>query len=281
MTRFVIIFCVLIFSFSSAQQKSKDYSNILKSDNIYELDGFLKFAHPDDPRRMVIKPKLMDLLKDYIKKAKPEDQRLKMMQEKLALLRSRPSTLISFDEMNDRIRQKHIRYLQKEIAEGRISYADVKDSPYLEQLKKGSEYTIYKTERDKQNNLASAHNNPEIVFEDTEKEEFAQLMKSSTEELKNKTTQVLNSLFNTDIMSKDAIVLIENNSSCNLIMRIEGAGNIQYRLPIPAHNENSIVIKKGNYLFNSVICGAQYSSQKTVEKAVIVQLDNPKQLTTR
>ena len=60
-----------------------------------------------------------------------------------------------------------------------------------------------------------------------------------------------------------------------MIVRIEGIGNINYRLAVPANDENSVVVLKGDYLFTSLVCGAQYASQKTVQKAMMVALDNP------
>ena len=60
-----------------------------------------------------------------------------------------------------------------------------------------------------------------------------------------------------------------------MIMRLEGVGNNKYRLAIPAKKEGSVVVEKGDYLFSSLVCGAQYASQKSVQKAVIVSLGNP------
>ena len=44
------------------------------------------------------------------------------------------------------------------------------------------------------------------------------------------------------------------------------------RLAVPAQSDNTIVISKGDYLFSSLVCGAQYASQKTVQKAIMVAL---------
>lgn len=101
-----ILFLLLIFTTVniSAQKKIKDYSNILRSTNVYEIDAYLRDAHPDDPKRSVLKPRLVKMLKQYIKDAKPGDQRVKDFQEKIALLRKKPSTRISFEELNENIR---------------------------------------------------------------------------------------------------------------------------------------------------------------------------------
>lgn len=54
----VLLFTFLIPSFAFTQKKSKD---ILKSTNIREIEEYLKTAHPDDPKRSVLKPKLIAL----------------------------------------------------------------------------------------------------------------------------------------------------------------------------------------------------------------------------
>ena len=112
-----LFFLFLIFSFSniSAQRKGKDFSNILRSTNIYEIDAYLKDAHPDDPKRSILKPRLVKLLKDYIQTAHVGDQRVKDFQEKIALLRKRPSTKIGFEELNEINKQKQIAKFKEEL----------------------------------------------------------------------------------------------------------------------------------------------------------------------
>lgn len=217
--------------FLPAQQKKKDYSNILRSTNIYEIDAYLRDTHPDDPKRSVLKPKLVKMLKEYIKNAHPADQRVKDFQEKIALLRRKPSTRISFDEMNEIIRQKQIAKYKE-----------------LLQAKSGTYLTkVYGTQQ--------TGSETSLNFVDTELEEFDMLMKINPVEHKNNTVKVLNALFDNDPNSKESIVLIENRSGCNMIMRIEGIGNTKYRLAVPAKNDNTIVISKGDYLFSSLVCG--------------------------
>ena len=67
MKKIFLIFGVFFFVNVAAQKKGKDYSEILKSKNIYEINAFLRDAHPDDPRRSVLKPRVMEMMKDYIK----------------------------------------------------------------------------------------------------------------------------------------------------------------------------------------------------------------------
>lgn len=248
---------VLLFAVAPAQQKMKDYKHILKSKSIYEIDAFLKDAHPDDPRRAVLKPRLMGMIKEYIKKAHPKDQRLKEMQEKLALLRRRPHTKISFEEMNEIIKQKQIAKYKQELNE--------RQSGFTRNTTGGGASTA-----------AAIAMNTAAFSSDAEEAEFKMLMNTSPEEHKRKTVHILNKLFDNDPSSDETIVLVNNKSSCNIIVRIEGANNLTYRLPVPTQQENSIVVKKGDYIFSSLVCGAQYASQKTLDKSIMVALDNPK-----
>ncbi|WP_232815961.1 hypothetical protein [Chryseobacterium capnotolerans] len=121
MKKILLLLASVLFFSMSAQKKGKDYSEILKSNNIYEINAFLRDAHPDDPRRSVLKPRVMEMMKEYIKNAHPEDQKVKDMQEMLALLRRRPSTKITFDEMNAIIKQKQIAKYKAELAAKKIN----------------------------------------------------------------------------------------------------------------------------------------------------------------
>jgi hypothetical protein len=241
----------MFFFTMSAQKKGKDYSNILKSKNIYEINAFLRDAHPDDPRRSVLKPRVMDMMKEYIKDAHPADQKVKDMQEMLAMLRRRPSTKITFDEMNAIIKQKQIAKYKAELAAKQPS-------------------TAYTPSTAQNTFVVNASANTAIP--NAEAEEFNMLMTVSPIEHKNKTVKILNSLFDNDPNSKECIVLIQNKSDCNIIVRMEGVGTTKYRLAVPAQGEGSIVIEKGQYLFTSLVCGAQYASQKTIERPIMVAL---------
>ncbi|REC47089.1 DUF6759 domain-containing protein [Chryseobacterium pennipullorum] len=241
---------VLFFSLS-AQKKGKDYSDVIKSKNIYEINAFLRDAHPDDPRRSVLKPRVMELMTEYIKNAHPADQKVKDMQEMLALLRRRPSTKISFDEMNAIIKQKQIAKYKAELA--------AKQST-----------TVYTPSTAQNTFVVNTASNAAIP--NAEAEEFNMLMAVSPIEHQNRTVKILNSLFDNDPNAKECIVMIQNKSDCNIIMRMEGVGTIKYRLAIPAQGENSIVIEKGQYLFSSMVCGAQYASQKTIQRPIMVAL---------
>ncbi len=256
MKKILLIFSAILFVNISAQKKGKDYSDILKSKNIYEINAFLRDAHPDDPRRSVLKPRVMEMMKDYIKNAKPGDTRVKQMQDWLAMLRRRPSTKISFEELNANIRKKQIAKYQKELQAGQSAIVYTPSNPQ----------NVYIAP------TASAPSVKTTAIPDTEASEFNMLMAENPVEHKNKTVKILNSLFDNDPNAKECIVMIENKSDCNIIVRIEGIGITKYRLPVPAHGDNSIVVQKGDYLFTSIVCGAQYASQKTIQKPLMVAL---------
>lgn len=250
-----IYLLLLLFSFLtnfSAQRKGKDFSKIMQSTSIYEVDAYLRIAHPDDPKRLVLKPRLIEMIKEYIRTAHPADSKVAELQKKMAILRTKPSTRISYSEISEANRQKQIAKYQQKLDEERKQNNDgVSQAP---------QEAMY------------ANSN---TLNDAEQEEFKVLMTLTSDEHKDKTVNILNSLFDNDPNSKESIVLIENNSDCNMIVRIEGVGTSNYKLAVPSKSENSIVVQKGSYLFSSNVCGSLYAAQKTVQKAIMVSLNNP------
>lgn len=257
MKKLFLLMLTVICTLMSAQQKNKDYANIVKSKNIYEINAFLRDAHPDDPRRSIMKPRVMDMMREYIQYAKPGDPKVRQMQDWLALLKRRSSTKITFEEMNENIKKKQIAKYQKQLQVGQAAIVYKPSSP--------------------QNVFAVSPSKIDVApIPDTEASEFNSLMAENPSEHKNKTVKILNSLFDNDPNSKECIVMIENKSDCNIIVRIEGVGNTKYRLPVPAHSDNSIVVAKGDYLMTSLVCGAQFASQKSIHKPLMVALGSSK-----
>lgn len=250
------IFFILLMFFSfthlSAQKKGKDFSKIMHSKSIYEIDAYLRVAHPDDPKRSILKPRLIEMLKEYIKTAHPADSRVAEFQQKIVLLKTKSSTRISYEEMSEIIKQKQIAKYQAELeAETKGHNGGVTQATQMEVFANSA------------------------TLNTSEQEEFKILMTQTSAEHRNRTVNILNSLFDNDPNSKESIVMIENKSDCNMIVRIEGVGSANYRLAVPSRAENSIVVPKGNYMFSSNVCGAQYASQKSVQKAIMVSLNNP------
>ena len=179
------------------EPKTKD---ILKSKNIEQIEAFLKTAHPEDPRRIVLRNKLVNLKNSSWMKA------------------------------------------------GQSNYAITKN------------YTAQ---------------NPTIAIQQNfvdETDEFKKLMAENPAKHQDKTVKLLNQLFDNDVMGKDAILLVQNKSNCNMIVRIKGADF--YNLAIPAQGENFVVIKKGDYQLSSNMCEAKYFAAKKVVKNMLISLMN-------
>ncbi|WP_185145663.1 DUF6759 domain-containing protein [Chryseobacterium sp. G0186] len=56
-----LFFTILFFAFLTPAFAQKSSKDILKSTNIKEIEEYLKNAHPDDPKKIVLKPKLIAL----------------------------------------------------------------------------------------------------------------------------------------------------------------------------------------------------------------------------
>ena len=107
-----------------------------------------------------------------------------------------------------------------------------------------------------------------------EAEEFKNLINvKSTAEHQQKTVKLLNAMFDQDISSKEVILLIQNKSDCNMILRLEGSAF--YNLAIPVKGENSIVIQKGDYALSSNVCDVKYTSSKKIPSNTLVILNSP------
>ena len=295
MKRIFIVFSIIVATFSFAQQKGKDYSQIMKSKNIYEIDAFLRDAHPDDPRRKILKDKLIEMITKYIQYSSPDDQSVPILEEKLVLLKERGSTKMNYEEMNASIKQRQITYYKNQLAliesgqyaemreetqkklkrsENELRRMDISNEFYDGLTGKSKKNLSFK-EREAAADAAEKKltNNNIATKQDPEAEEFRKLMNDSPEEHKKKTVGLLNKLFDNDSKSKDVVVMIENKSNCNMIMRIDG-GVTKYNLPILAQKENSIVLTKGKYTFKSIICGSEYTSDKSVDKNLVISLKN-------
>lgn len=104
-------------------------------------------------------------------------------------------------------------------------------------------------------------------------QEFLNLIEQEQQNHKTKTVKLLNEIFNNDPSSKEVIILVKNNSDCNLVLKIIGTNN--YSLPIYGHNENFLVINKGNYHITSDICNAKFERIKNIDKSFVLTISNP------
>lgn len=109
-----------------------------------------------------------------------------------------------------------------------------------------------------------------------ENREFSVLLEKDQINKKKINAEVLTYLLNdSDPQEKSTAAVIENTSSCNIILRLVGIQNNQiYNLPISRNSKNQFVILKGNYTLKSNICGAKYYSQKNIVEPLILKLSN-------
>jgi hypothetical protein len=95
--------------------------------------------------------------------------------------------------------------------------------------------------------------------------------KAEPSEQAKKTAAMLTHLFSNDPSLKEAYINIKNKSKCNLIVKI--SGKKYYNLSVPANGENFIMVDKGEYVLTTMVCDAQYSSLKKINKDIEIQLN--------
>ena len=194
------LFTLSLATFISISAQKK-YDKIISSKNITEIESFLKVAHPDDTRRMILKRKLVSL---------KNDQWMKRGQNTFAM---------------------------NTVAQSSSSFV-------------------------KQVNYSPSKN---------DEEEYQFLIAESSKEHKAKTLRLLNQLFDNDVTNDKAILLVRNEGDCNMIVRIQG--NQQYDLAVPAHGENFVTVKKGEYQLSGNRGTERYYSAKSIDQNMMVTLD--------
>lgn len=107
---------------------------------------------------------------------------------------------------------------------------------------------------------------------DEEKEEFRNLMKESAEMHDKKAVKLLNNIFNSNNKKEsESVLLVHNDSYCNIILRLQGKK--QYNLAVPSKGENFISIKKDSYLIKGKVCNSQYAKTKDLTSNQILTLN--------
>lgn len=149
--------CLLVFfsliTQSCVSNEHKD--NILNSTNINEIEVYISKAHPEDPKRRILKQRVIALKNaDWVKGRKDAKP-----------MATRPVFL---------------------------------DLPSKNAFRKSTPES-------------------EAVFK--------QLLAETPEAHKQKTIQLLNTIFNQDISSNEVILLLKNDSDCNLVLEISGKKN--------------------------------------------------------
>jgi len=190
----IIALLFLTMAFTNITFAQKNSKNIINSIDIKEIEEYLKYTHPDDPKKIMLKRKLINLKNDEWTKGKHN---------------ARPMEARSFENIQTNI---------------------------------------------------------------SEVEEFSRLILSTPQQHKDKTVQLLNTMFNEDVSSRNVILLLRNETNCNLILRIQGKDN--YDMAIPSKGENFIVINKGSYDLKSNVCSNIYFSKKDITKGTILTISN-------
>lgn len=201
MKKFVFVTALLALQMVHAQKKK--FAQILTTNNIALIEDFLKTAHPEDPRRIVLKPRLQAL--------------------------------------------KNMAWAKS----GSMNYADRKPVAMV----------------------VTTTPDPALRIADEEEKEFNMLLAESKAKRDGIASEVLNQIFNADEKSQESVLMIRNDSDCNMIMNI--LGDEDYKLAIPAHQENSILVAQGDYTLESSVCEAKYQSVKKIVGMIQVSLSNP------
>jgi hypothetical protein len=106
--------------------------------------------------------------------------------------------------------------------------------------------------------------------------EFKTLLEKDLINKKQVNAEVLTYLLNDpNPVEKNTAAVFENQSRCNIIIRMVGISNNKiYNLPISANSKNQFVIEKGNYTLKSKICDANFYSQKNISKPLVFALSS-------
>ncbi len=106
-----------------------------------------------------------------------------------------------------------------------------------------------------------------------DKELYEKLLAESNKGQTERTVKLLNELFSENTPDNpSAIVMIRNQSECDMILKIEGKQN--YNLAIPSKGETSVVVNKGSYTISSNLCDAIYNSKKEIKNNLLLALNN-------
>ncbi|MEF9478787.1 hypothetical protein OWR28_14680 [Chryseobacterium sp. 1B4] len=111
------------------------------------------------------------------------------------------------------------------------------------------------------------------VISDVDTERFEKLLQADRIKHKDKTVNLLNEIFNNNQESRNALLLVKNQSQCNTILHIKEQYG-EYDLAVPHDGENFIVLEKGKYTISGNICGVKYEKLKDINKGIYLTLGN-------
>ena len=103
-------------------------------------------------------------------------------------------------------------------------------------------------------------------------EDYRTLLEESKTHHKEKTTNILNTLFDYEKTSSEVALLIRNQTKCNIVVRMKGMK--QYSVAIPQKSESTLVVEKDKYQINSKVCNTPYTSEKEIKKSIAITLND-------
>lgn len=110
-------------------------------------------------------------------------------------------------------------------------------------------------------------------FKSTKEDQLAfdALMSSDFEKNKKPiTTDVINEMLRSDENDELSLLLIKNDSHCNMVLKVEG--KTVYNIPVPAKGQNAIMVVKGLYTLKGNLCELKYEAKKDLNKNILVAL---------
>ena len=104
-----------------------------------------------------------------------------------------------------------------------------------------------------------------------DQDEFDLLVNSEQEKSKKPLTkESINEMLQSDENDQLSLLLVKNDSYCNMVLKI--VGKSAYNIPIPAKGQNAIMVEKGVYKLTGNLCELKYEAQKDLNKNILVAL---------
>ena len=104
-----------------------------------------------------------------------------------------------------------------------------------------------------------------------DQDEFDLLVNSEQEKSKKPVTkESINEMLQSDENDQLSLLLVKNDSYCNMVLKI--VGKSAYNIPIPAKGQNAIMVEKGVYKLTGNLCELKYEAQKDLNKNILVAL---------
>ena len=93
---------------------------------------------------------------------------------------------------------------------------------------------------------------------------------SEYKNLVNKNISAINHMFDNESNKNKIYVSVNNVSQCDIVVEFKGKGS--HSLSVSPKSRNFIMLEKGSYTISSDVCGAEYSSMKTLVKDMEISL---------